>query len=212
MKKALKTILPTAEAIQRLLHPHAEVVMHDIKKNQIVAIYNPFSKRKVGSASLLSEEEMGISEDCIGPYEKTNWDGRKLKSTSSIIRDENGKAVGLLCVNLDISKISKLNSQIAEFINCQQITSQPTPFFKDDWQERINNYVHNYLTEKHLTLETLDRNEKKKLIEHLHKIGAFTGKNAAHYIAQVIRVSRATVYNYLTSENPKEKIYVRYKK
>src|SRR5262245_54900740 len=103
MNKTIKAFLSTAEAIQRLLHPHAEVVIHDIKKNRIAAIFHPFSKRKVGDPSLLSEEEMAMLENCIGPYEKINWDGRKLKSVSSLIRDENGKIVGMLCINLDIS-------------------------------------------------------------------------------------------------------------
>lgn len=77
--------------------------------------------------------------------------------------------------------------------------SQPQPLFKDDWQDRINDYIHSYLNTQHLSLETLDRKEKKELIEHLYTIGAFTGKNSAKYIAQVIKVSRATVYNYLSS-------------
>jgi predicted transcriptional regulator YheO len=54
------------------------------------------------------------------------------------------------------------------------------------------------LNEHQLTLETLDRQKKKRLIEHLHNVGAFTGKNSARYIAQIIKVSRATVYNYLS--------------
>ena len=196
MKKAIKAFLPAAQAIQRLLNPYAEVVIHDIKQNQIVAIFNPFSKRKVGDSSLLSpEEEMAALEDCVGPYEKMNWDGRKLKSASSIIRDENNKAVGMMCINLDISKLEKYQALISEFIEFD--LPQPAPLFKDDWQERINKYVHNYLIAHHLTLEALRREEKKKLIEHLHKIGAFAGKNSAAYIAQIVKISRATVYNYL---------------
>lgn len=197
MKKALKAILPSAEAIQRLLHPHAEVIVHDIKLNQIVAIYNPLSKRRVGDSSLFTkEEEMATLEDCIGPYEKTNWDGRKLKSVSSIIRDENNKVVGMLCINFDISAFEKFNLLLMEFIG-NTAQAKPEPLFKDDWQERINNYIHKYLTDHHLTLNSINREEKKELIEHLHSIGAFTGKNSASYIAQIIKVSRATVYNYL---------------
>src|ERR1700722_9825626 len=141
MKKAIKAYLPTAEAIQRLLHPHAEVVVHDIKLNQIVAIFHPFSKRRVGdSSNFTKEEEMATLEDCIGPYEKTNWDGGKLKSISSVIRDDNNKAVGMLCVNLNISKLAKLQEALIEFIACDRLQQQPEPLFKDDWQERINNY------------------------------------------------------------------------
>src|ERR1700677_4483769 len=104
MQKTIKRFLPTAEAIQRLLDPYAEVVIHDIKRNKIAAIFHPFSKRRVGNPSLLTPEEMSGLEDCIGPYEKLNWNGNKLKSISSVIRDETDQIVGLLCINLDISK------------------------------------------------------------------------------------------------------------
>jgi predicted transcriptional regulator YheO len=204
MLKAIKDILPTADAIQRLLHPHAEVVVHDIRKNQIAAIYHPFSKRRVGDSSLLTQEEMSMLQDCMGPYEKINWDGKKLKSVSSIIRDEKGHAVGMLCINLDVSKLEKFNDLIASFISNDKFIPQPEPLFKDDWQEKINQYVHAYLDEHHLTLESLNRTEKKELIDHLHKIGAFTAKNAALYIAQVIGVSRATIYNYLSDTEKAE--------
>jgi D-arginine utilization repressor len=199
MKKTIKAFLPAAEAIERLLHPHAEVVVHDLKQNRIVAIYHPFSKRRVGDSSLLTEEEqLATLEDCVGPYEKMNWDGRKLKSVSSIIRDENNRAVEMLCINLDISKLEKFNALIQSFISNDQFIPQPAPLFQDDWQERINKYVHTYLSEHHLTLEILNRAEKQKLISHLHEIGAFNAKNAALYIAQVIGVSKATIYNYLS--------------
>lgn len=204
MIKAIKAILPTGEAIQRLLYPHAEVVIHDIKKNQIAAIFHPFSKRRVGDSSLLTQEEMSMLEECMGPYEKINWDGKKLKSVSSIIRDDKGEAVGMLCINLDISRLEKMKDIIAAFIDNEQLTPQPAPLFKNDWQEKINKYVHAYLGEHLLTLESLTRTEKKELIEHLHKIGAFTAKNAALYIAQVLGVSRATIYNYLSNTEKAE--------
>ncbi len=197
MNKAIKNFLSIAEAVQRLLHPYAEVVIHDIKRNKIAAIFHPFSKRRVGDPSLLTPEEMSGLQDCIGPYEKLNWNGNKLKSISSVIRDESGQAIGLFCINLDISQLIKINQEILLFIQGGDLIAQPKPLFRDDWQEKINQYVHAYLSERHLNLESLNRNEKKALIEHLNKIGAFTGKNAAEYVAQIIGVSRATVYNYL---------------
>jgi predicted transcriptional regulator YheO len=200
MKKALKAALPTAEAIQRLLHPHAEVVIHDLKKNQIAALFNPLSKRRVGDSSLFSPEEMAKLKDCLGPYEKINWDGRKLKSVSSLIRDEKEEAVGMLCINLDISGLEKIQHLLLSFMSQEQLIPQPESLFKDDWQEKVNQSVHTYLQKHHLRLKNLSRSEKKALIEHLHKIGAFSAKNAASYIAQIIGVSRATIYNYLTAQ------------
>lgn len=75
-----------------------------------------YSERRVGDSSLLMPEEMSELEDCIGPYEKLNWDGSKLKSISSVIRDEADQAVGLLCINLDISKLMNISQEIITFI------------------------------------------------------------------------------------------------
>jgi D-arginine utilization repressor len=198
--KAIKAMLPTATAIERLLYPHAEVVIHDIKKNRIAVIMNAFSKRRVGDPALLTEEESHMESDWIGPYEKINWDGRKLKSVSSLIRDEQGQAVAMLCINLDISDLEKVNKFISGFIGGDNMVPQPELLFKEDWQEKINQSVYTYLNQKQLTLENLRRHEKKALIEYLQKIGAFNAKNAALYVARVLKVSRATIYNYLNYE------------
>ena len=65
---------PTAQAISQLLHPHGEVVIHDLKTGTIAAIYNPFSKRKVGDDSSLEESDY---PDVFPVYTKSNWDGKK---------------------------------------------------------------------------------------------------------------------------------------
>ncbi|MGM9454023.1 helix-turn-helix transcriptional regulator [Legionella bozemanae] len=197
MKKAIKNFLPTAEAIQRLLYPYAEVIVHDVTQNKIAAIYNPFSKRRVGDPSLLEQDGLQLLNDYVGPYEKTNWNGNKIKSVSSMIRDENHNVVGMLCINLDVSVMEKFNEFLQQFLQCAQFIAKPEPLFKDDWQERINTYIHHYLNEHQLLLDSLNRKEKKALIDHLYAIGTFSGKNAAHYIAQILNVSRATIYNYL---------------
>jgi len=200
MKKAFKDLLPTAQAIERLLHPHAEVVIHDLKKNKIAAIFHPLSKRRVGDDSLFSPEEMKQLEPCLGPYEKINWDGRKMKSVSSLIYDEKDQAIGMLCINMDISTLYQIEQFVRELISSGQIQEQPTSLFKDDWQERLHQSVHAYLNQHQLNLNTLNREEKKKLIEHLHRLGAFKAKHAAQYIAQIIGISRASIYNYLSQD------------
>ncbi len=53
MKRSLEEALPFAEAFARLLHPFAEVVVHDLSKNQIEAIYNPFLVVRLGMIPIL---------------------------------------------------------------------------------------------------------------------------------------------------------------
>jgi len=48
----LEPHLRVCEAIVALLHPLAEVAVHDVRRDRLVAIWNPISARKVGDRSL----------------------------------------------------------------------------------------------------------------------------------------------------------------
>lgn len=101
----LSNYKPIAEAISLLLFPHAEVVIHDLSNGCIGAIFNNLSKRSVGNESLLDEmNKLSEAQDIFPPYFKTNWNGRKMKSVTAVLRNLRGKPIGLLCINLDISK------------------------------------------------------------------------------------------------------------
>ena len=166
---------PVAEAISALLFPHAEVVLHDLNTHCIAAIFNNLSKRKVGDESLLDDLPEGDS--VIPPYFKTNWDGRKTRCVSAFLKNPAGEPIGLFCINLDISKWEEMHQFILDFI--RPVADAPSFLFKNDWKENINTYVTAYLKKHSLSLKSLDRTEKQKLILSLQKEGAFETKNAA---------------------------------
>ncbi len=202
MHKDLEPFLGIAKAIETLLHPHAEVVVHDLKTQKIAAIFNNFSKRSVGDDSLL-ENEAGLKEfpDFFEPYFKTNWDGRALKSTTATLRDAKGKPIGLLCINLDISTLLDLQAAISLFTNQERQKALPSELFNEDWREKISVYVRDYLKNTSKTMQSLSRSDKEEVIKGLHQAGAFKAKNAASYVADVLHISRATVYKYLAQIN-----------
>jgi len=199
MLQELKRFKPVAEAISLLLSPHAEVIIHDFKTKSIGAIFNNFSKRKVGDESLLDEMEKLRDQEVFPPYFKINWDGRKMKSVSALLKNKAGKAIGMLCINLDISKWEEMHHFILSLMASK--VEQPDVLFKSDWREKINAYVTTYLKQHGLCLESLDRAEKRKLLLKLWEEGAFATKNAASYVADVLQISRATVYNYLKEQS-----------
>lgn len=190
---------PIAEAISLLLSPYAEVVIHDFKTKCIGFIANNLSKRKIGDESLLEGTEQFSNHDVFAPYFKMNWDGRKMKAVSALLKNQAGKPIGLLCINLDISKWEQMHRFILDLIESK--VEKPDILFKNDWRERINVYVSTYLKKNGLRLESLDRTEKRKLLLELWKEGAFETKNAALYVADVLQISRATVYNYLKEKS-----------
>jgi len=188
--------VPVAESIARLLHPHAEVVLHDLESGTIAAIFDGFSRRQVGDDSLIDDgEQLSSGPDVHGPHEKRLFDGRRIKYVSSLLKDDGGQAVGLLCVNLDISLFEQLETAIRGFLGDTRDSAPLDALFEDDWQERINTFVSTHLEECHLSLTGLTRAERVELVCALHSAGAFRATGAADYVARVLGVSRATVYN-----------------
>lgn len=195
---ALKQYFPVAQAIALLLHPHGEVVIHDLKTGRIAAIYNNFSKRNVGDESLIEElADYTALPDVFPVYTKANWDGRPMKSSTATLRDKNQKPIGLLCINLDLSKWEEFRHLLNQWLSDQNPQNQPEVLFKDDWREKINLYVSSYLKNEGTVLKMLSKEKKRDLVKSLHKKGAFKAKNGAAYVADVLDLSRATIYNYL---------------
>ncbi|QIV94173.1 helix-turn-helix transcriptional regulator [Allofrancisella frigidaquae] len=202
MRVELRSYSDIAQAISKLLYPFAEVVIHDLSKNRIEAIFNPISRREVGDSSYLDHIDFKAYDkllSVIGPYEKLNYDGRKMKCIITVIRDDKGIVVGALCINLDVSVFDKYRALINMFLpdDGNQIAKDEQNLFKDTLYEKINGFVQKYCIDKNLLLDNLNRAQKKDLILELKNQGALDGKNASYYIARALGISRATVYNYL---------------
>jgi len=179
---ALDNFRAIADAIATLFFPHAEVVLHDLRTQKVDYIANNLSKREIGDDSAL--EDMlsdDVSERNIGPYEKLNWDGQKIRSLSTVLRDRDGHPKAALDL----------------FLSPNKLIPQPDSLFRDDWQERINTFLHNWLRERQLSLNLLTRDHKRELVLALHAEGAFKGKSASNYVANVLNMGRATVYKHL---------------
>ncbi|KMN30665.1 hypothetical protein VI26_20870 [Chromobacterium sp. LK1] len=186
-----------ADAIATLFYPYAEVVLHDLATQSVAYIANNFSKRELGDDSGLEELENTPDATVIGPYEKLNWDGRKLRSISVVLRDDAGAALGMMCVNLDISVFEGARAALDLFLSGSKLVAQPALLFEDDWQERINRFIHGWLQQRQLSLSILSREHKRELVQALLREGAFRGKNAADYVANVLGMGRATVFKHL---------------
>ena len=192
----LSAYYPLCDAIALLLQPQAEVVLHDLATETVAHIANPFSHREVGEPSLLHEIDFRPYVALIGPYEKVNFDGRRLKSVSAVLR-EDGRAVGVICINLDVTHLHSAIELLTSLTRVPPGAGQPAVLFQEDWHERINQYVHAWTARNGIVIADLSRAQKLQLVGELAADGAFGGKHAAAYVSRVLQMSRASVYNYL---------------
>ncbi len=198
MKDIFAVHRPVAHAIAALLHPHAEVVIHDLRSGRIVDLWNAFSHRKPGDESLLGDDiELHLDRDVYGPYDKANVDGARLKSITAALRDDRGKRIGLMCVNMDVSQFD----QAIRLLSAFAAPSEPRPeaMFRQDWREHINLVIRAFLENKRKALKALERDERIALIAEIDAAGLFAARNAAPHVASAMNVSRATVYALLNA-------------
>lgn len=186
------------KAIVRLMDPLVEVVIHDLSTGKISFIEGSLSKRQIGDPSYLEtnelENEFAFAESS---YIKHSFDGRLVQSISVPIKQAD-KTIAVMCINYDTTPFQELTI-LANKLLKTPLTKKPTAFFKNDWQERIHEFIHTVLKEQNLQFHALTNKNKKEIILRLYEQGAFAEKNAADYIAKIMDTSRATVFNYLRS-------------
>jgi predicted transcriptional regulator YheO len=101
------------KTLGELLGQSTEVVLHDLRQadSTIVAISNPqLTGRKIGDT--LDNLGLHLFEshnfDDMANYETRTKTGKVLRSCSVFVRDDEGQAIGALCVNQDMSALLKL--------------------------------------------------------------------------------------------------------
>ncbi len=198
-KELIKTYEPVINGVVELFAPFVECAIHDIEKGKITAIYNNISKRKIGDPSPLAELNTPVDKfpDVFDPYYETNWNGHKIKCTSITIRDEYKKPAFIICFNFDTSVFQDMQINLKTFLDVKKGTDNPVELFKEEWRQRIDRFISEYVANKKLILSDLTREEKKELIDELSRHGVFFYKNASSYIASKLKLSRATIYNHL---------------
>ncbi|MGF1715535.1 helix-turn-helix transcriptional regulator [Photobacterium chitinilyticum] len=186
-----------ADGIALLFSDYVEVIIHDLESQSVVHIANNISKRNIGDPAALDDVNFEQTEAVIGPYEKLNWDGKKICSTSVVLRDDQNTPIGMLCINMSTAPIEAAREALELLLPMKNLIPQPEKLFHDDWQEKVNSFIHLWLANMNLTIPTLSRKDKRVLVEALYEEGAFKGKSSADYIANVLGMGRATVFNYL---------------
>ncbi|MEV3927440.1 helix-turn-helix transcriptional regulator [Actinomadura coerulea] len=188
---------PVGQAVALLLGPYAEVVLHDPDTDRILAIWNPMGPRGPGDPSLLGElDALELSaRDVFGPYEKLLADGRRLSSVSAVLREPDGKAAAVLCINLDRTPLEQASAVLSTF--AAPTAPRPEPLFEQDWNERIQHIVGAYVRECGRPIERLTRADRLAVLARLDAAKVFAVRRAAPVVAAALRVSRSTLYNLL---------------
>ncbi|MET8615380.1 MULTISPECIES: helix-turn-helix transcriptional regulator [Streptomyces] len=191
-----------AVALGRMFPGLCEVVLHDLRDpdHSIRAIENNLSGRRVGDPAT----ELGLARiaDPAYPGVVQNYpnrfpDGRPAKSTSIGIKNAEGRYVAALCLNLDVSVLSPVALTLANLVATDTgHGDRPPETLRDRRARELRRTVEELAAERGCPPRSLSRADKKALVQRLYRDGCFESRDAARTIADLLGVSRATVYNY----------------
>ncbi|RYA23114.1 transcriptional regulator [Malaciobacter halophilus] len=207
MHLVLKAYIPIANMIVKTFGKNCEVVLHDLTqpKNSVVYAANgDVTGRKVGQSFdhlikmvLLNKD---FKDDYVVNYFFETEDGKKIKSSSALIRDEKDEVIGMLCLNYDLTLSHLLQEELQDFLGTPsgQETKESEKYVLDqDIVSILDNLIKKIF--ENTNIEKLTRKDSLEIIKFMDEKGIFLVKGSIDKVAKYMGVSKVTIYSYLDS-------------
>lgn len=194
------------DMLERQLGSGTEIILHDLTKDYSSTIINirngHITGRKIGGtgSNLGLEVLAGTVEDGNRyNYITKLKDNRILRSSSLYIKDDEGRVIGCLCINTDITDSVKFEAYLKDFnqYNVDSFDSGSSEIFVQD----VGQLLEHFLQEGQMLIgkpaAVMSRNEKLQFIKYLNDKGAFLITKSGERVQEFMGISKYTMYNYL---------------
>ncbi len=201
----IESLKIVVDGIARTFGTRCEVVLHDLRnlEHSIVKITNGHvTGRTIGgsiSDRALKDIRSGQEESLFTNYLSITKDGRQLKSSTILFRDDKGKLIAALCINFDVTDILNLNTIVQDIFAVSEEVEQagPAETFVGDMVSTLNDIADKAIRKAGKVIPSMAREDKIQIVRQLDEQGFFLIKGAIKLIAGKLRVSKFTIYNYL---------------
>ena len=195
----IAVLKPLVRAVAETFGRGCEVVLHDLRTPDasIVAIAGNVTGRHVGG----SMSQIGLSALAAGDraedmfnYVTRAPNGRVLKSTTVVLRDQQRRPFGLFCINYDVTDLRTLSSVLAELAGSDRQPPRPVAF-SDDVSQVIAAMLGEEDVALGLPLDRLTKQDRLAILGALDRRGVFALQRSVPQVADRLGVSRATLYS-----------------
>lgn len=184
---------------------HTEIVLHDLTReyeHTIVDIRNGhLTGRKVGdSGTNLGLEVLrgtAVNGDRFN-YITHTQDAKILRSSSIYFRDDEGRVVGSICVNSDITESVRYEAYLHSTNNYSlDSANEKTEVFATDVKQLLEHFLveGQKLIGKPAML--MDKNERSQFLQYLDQNGVFLITKSSDRVCEFLGISRYTLYSCL---------------
>lgn len=198
----LMKYIPIADAIAQTFGKNCEVVLYDLTTSQSSVIYttnnhvtgiengHPFNH--LLTQVLLSKN---LQNDVAANYQIASNGKENVKSTSVLLRNTGGDAIGCLTINYDTEPLF----QIQQFLSDIVVKENPPDLKKEteynNVQEIAKTFIQQIIGES--DVEKMDRRKKLEIVASMEEKGVFLIRGALETVADALQVSKVTIYSYL---------------
>lgn len=208
----LESYKAMAEGLSDYLGSSYEIVLHSLENvsHSVIKILNGYhTNRREGAPitdlalEMLSYINTTGGEPPYVSYFTRNKKNEPLKSTTIALRGEGNHIIGLLCINF------YLNTTLTDFISplCPpqpQILNSSPESFSEDIGDLVDTFVHRIKEEVYLD-NSISANQKNcAIVSELYKKGIFSLKDSVVRVADLLGISKNTVYLHLRNLAPKK--------
>jgi len=212
----LQHYVKLTEFLGLALGPDYEVALHDMtdKSRSIIAIANNHvSGRELGAPltnvalSILRDKSYEHSDYRLHYY-GVSINGKDLRSSTMFIK-QNGRLIGLLCINFDDSRYRELSSRLIGLCHPdmfvedvvlssgEQTDAAAPEKFRNTTDAVAVDAIGRELEKLGVRADRLTSGERLKIVAALEKGGIFLLKGAVKDVAAGLGCSQASVYRYL---------------
>lgn len=210
-RELLEKYIPIAEFISEIMGNNCEVVIHDVTNpnNSIIFIKNGhLTGRCIGGPLTnlvlkIIQNKSYKNKDFVVNY-KAEGNFKTFRSASYFIKNNSGKIVGVICINIDIEPYNKVKQLMdnLSFISSNNNIDENDHIktqeqFYDNVDDLLNTMIHDIISEINILPQRMSSDEKMYVVKELYNKGAFNLKGAVGEVAKALQVSEPTIYRYL---------------
>ena len=214
IKDEMDLLTRLMKAIAAQVGPNCEVVLHDYEDDYdhtIAAIENGHvTGRNVGDCG--TNLGLEVLRGTVRNGDKYNYmtqtrDGKVLRSSSIYIYDDEGQAIGALCMNWDITEYINAGKALQQITDASGDTEEE-PEVKEVISSHVSDIldamIHDSLMYVGKPVDKMSKEDKMKGLKYLDEKGAFLIKKSGEKVMEFYKISKYTLYNYLEqSQNRK---------
>lgn len=211
--KSIQDELPLIQQILTLISNQfgskCEVVLHDLTNDYgstIVDIHNgQITNRKIGGCG--SNLGLEVLRGSVVNGDRFNYvttipNGRILRSSSIYIKDDNGNAIGSICINYDITETLQFEGFLRQFNHFE--AEQEEEVFASDVSTLLLHLIQQGQKQLGKNVDDMTKDEKVAFIRFLDNKGAFLITKSGEQICELLGISKFTFYNYLEISRNKQ--------